>query len=398
MFGGSPFGGSPFGGVVVITIVVQSDTRAGEARGELIFADDREGQASGTFLTPRPLNYQIIIKDRAGNALGQLTNYRKVTFGKRLNNYGSASFDIMVNDSKAPLFIDPRINTIEIWREIGFDKVLVWSGEQALSNGQLNASKNNWAEIFCFDWFEQLRHRYTGAERIFADIDAGTMARTMIDETNTDDATGITIGTISPTKNRDRTYSNQNIMEAIINLANIASGFDFEVTNNKVFNVSSIIGTDKTNSVRLEYGHNIKNVNIVQDFTTPINRAIVLGEPTDATTLQRIDIDDAGLQATYGLREGRLQEMDVSEVATLTDKGTAAINKYGTPLTKVDFDLVSNITPTITDFGIGDGIRLIVKDGMYNIDSEFRVFEWEMTFDKDNQESLSLTLGNFILT
>src|SRR5690606_27872289 len=136
---------------------------------------------------------------------------------------------------------------------------------------------------------------------------------------------------------------------------------------------------------------------IDEDFTNPANRAIVLGEAVDQASLARVERDDLTLQATYKLREMRIQEMDISETQTFEDKGDAAIRKYGQPLIKVDFDLVGNSSPSIIDFRLGDGIRLIVNEGIYGIDEEYRVFEWSVDFDDNNVERLSLILGKFTI-
>lgn len=351
----------------------------------------------GIFDLPKRLGYRIIIKDKDGNALGELDSFRSVRFGKRLNNYGHSEFDIRVGDSKAASFIDLRKNTVEIYREYGLTNTLVWAGEQASSRAILNPSRNNWATVHSFTWFEQLFHRFTPQEVRYDQVDQGEIAEDMINVTNGESPTKITIGTIVPTFDRDRSYYNQNIGEAIINLSNVIAGFDFEVTDLGAFNADSIIGQDKTEDVIFKYGHNITNVDILEDFNNPVNRAIVLGEAIGEDELQRVDRNDAGLQAEYRLREGRLQEMDVSGMSTLEDKGDAAIRKYGLPLLTVEFDLVGNTNPSIDQFTVGDGIRLIIKDGIYNIDEQYRVFEWEVTFDSTNTERLKLTLGKFIL-
>src|SRR5690606_333524 len=129
------------------------------------------------------------------------------------------------------------------------------------------------------------------------------------------------------------------------------------------------IGTDKSNDVVLEYGRNILSCEIVEDFTTPINRAIVLGEATDANELQRIEVDDETLQDEYKVREGLLTEMDVSEIDTMEDKGYAMINKYEMTLIKISHDLLPN-SPNISQFREGDVIRLIIRNGLYNINEE----------------------------
>lgn len=350
---------------------------------------------------PKKLGYRIIVKDSAGNVIGEVDTYNSVKFGKRLNNYGQAEFSMKVADPKAIDFVDLRKNTIEIYRESELSNTLVWAGEQALARARLNESGNNWVTVHSFTWFEQLFHRYTASEVEYGDVgsemDQGAIAEDLIDTTNADDPTKIAIGTITPTFDRIRKYYNQNIAEAIINLANVQNGFDFEVTDAGAFNADLIIGTDKTDSVVFRYGHNVKNVEIIEDFTNPINRAIVLGEAVGETTLQRVERNDSALQTEYGLREGRLQELDVSGLSTLEDKGDASIRKYGEVLLKVEFDLIKNVTPSIDQFTVGDGIRLIIQNGMYNIDEQYRVFEWEVTFDEKSTEKLKLTLGKFIV-
>ena len=350
---------------------------------------------------PKKLGYRIIVKDENGVVLGEVDTFNSVRFGKRLNNYGQAEFSMKVIDEKAGLFVDLRKNTVEIYREDQLNRTLVWAGEQALARARLTESGNNWVTVHSFTWFEQLFHRYTSAFVEYGDVgsemDQGAIAEDLIDTTNADDPTKITIGTITPTFDRIRKYYNQNIAEAIINLANVQNGFDFEVTDAGAFNADLIIGTDKTDSVVFRYGHNVKNVEIIEDFTNPINRAIVLGEAVGETTLQRVERNDSALQTEYGLREGRLQELDVSGLSTLEDKGDASIRKYGEVLLKVEFDLIKNVTPSIDQFTVGDGIRLIIQNGLYNIDEQYRVFEWEVTFDEKSTEKLKLTLGKFIV-
>lgn len=366
--------------------------------------------------------YTILVRDREGNKVGLAHPIKGLKFGKRLNNYGTAEFSIKVNDPMAGDLIDLRKNYIDIFRTVpegiayllqengdfllqeSGDKLVldkagkkVWSGEMAVTRSLLEANGNNWATIRCHTWFEQLYHRFTGVSRRFDGTDAGQIAAQLINETNSDSDTGIKIGIIESTVARDRTYQNQNIAEGIMNLSDVLSGFDFEVDNNRVFNVYNIMGEDKTNSLAFQYGHNTSRVEIIEDFASPANRAIVLGEAIDENNLLRVDRNDISLQSEFGLYEARMIEDDVSTESTMNDKGDALIRKYGTALIKIDFDVVRNITPSIDEFDVGDGVRLIIKDGMYNIDEEYRVFEWQMEVGTDSSEKLSLVLGKFTI-
>lgn len=344
------------------------------------------------------VKYRIKVKDSLGNILGEFDTYRKLSFSKRLNNYGQASFEIPVKDTKLNSLVALRQYTIEIYREEDGVSNLVWAGEQALRKGELDPIKNNWAGIFSYTWFEQLSNRFTDAERIFTGIDQGEIAWTLIDETQTQDDGdfGIVEGTIEETVERDREYFNDNIMESIINLSNVLGGFDFEVTDLKQFNVASIIGVDRTDSITLTYGLNITKCSITEDFSNPVNRAIILGEATDETSLQRVERNDVPSQDLYKVRENVESQMDVSELTTLEDMGDAMLRKYKSRLFKVDVDILPS-SIKVTDFAMGDLVRLKIQDGIYDIDETYRIFEYSVSVDHLNKETLKLVLGNFTI-
>lgn len=340
------------------------------------------------------VSYKIQVRDSNGDILGEFDTYRNLEFNKRLNNYGSCSFQVLDTDSKASSLVALRRYQVYIYRVVDGDDALVWAGEQAMREGELNIEKSNWITIHCYDWLEQLNHRYTADEVIFTDEDAGDIAFSLIDTTqgDTDGDLGITEGTIETTVDRDRTYFNQNIMDAIINLANVISGFDFEINDQKIFNVYGVKGSDKSDTIILEYGRNLTKCHIVEDFTQPGNRAIVLGEATGEDNLQRVERNDTDSQAIYGLREQLISEMDVSELDTLQDKGDAVIRKYATSLLQVDIDILKS-SVAISDFSLGDLVSLKIQNGIYDIDEAYRVFEWHIQYDFDNTETLSLVLG-----
>lgn len=391
MLGFCAIGSHPIGGLFDADFVGEISERQVQTLGIQEADSDRTLQVRSTFLFDMPLNYRVVVPD-----LGELNNFRRLTLGKRLNNYGQAEFDVSVSDDKASL-IDLRKNTIEIYREHGTDSTRVWAGEQAVRRSNLDFKGNNWSEIICYTWFEQFFHRFTESFERYELEDAGDVIEGLISTTQakTDGDFGVTSGTIDTTYTADVIYQNDNIGDAILGLAD--GGLDFEITDAKVLNVSSILGEDKTNDVIIEYGHNVTRMTITEDFSRPVNQSIVLGEVIDEDNLQRIERTDTSARSDYKLRQMRMNQLEPAIQSIFEDKGDAAIRKYKVPLIKVDFDITKNYTPSIDQFGIGDGIRLIVKDGIYNIDEEYRVFEWEITFDKDNTEKLTLILGKFTI-
>ena len=179
----------------------------------------------------------------------------------------------------------------------------------------------------------------------------------------------------------------------MISLANMTGGFDFEVTNGKELNNYEFKGIDRSDEIILEYGINIKKIRLTEDFSKPATRAIILG--SDGKDQVRTEVDDLVAQGVYGLREYVFNQLEESEQTTFEDTGNAVLRKYGSPLMKVSMDLVRGITPTIDDFALGDIITLIVQRGTYDIKEPFRVYEWEVSYNDDNTETLKLTLSNF---
>lgn len=346
------------------------------------------------------ITYKILVKDASDNEIGEFEKFRKLKFSKRLNNYGACQFEIPVGDEKVSSLISLRRYTVWIYRydETGSEQ-LIWSGEQVNRQGNLDDKGGNWATIYCYDWLELLNSRYTGNDVVYDGIDAGQIAWDLIDDsqTPTNGDFGITEGTIEATQDRDRTYYNHNVLEEIIKLANVINGFDFEITTSKVFNVYDFIGVDRSDEVILEYGINIKSMRITEDFSKIVNRAIVLGDTGYVGDSIRVERNDTGQQALYKIREAQISEMTTSETSTLNDKGDALIRKYEAPLYKISMDIVRGGNPSIADFAIGDIIKLIVKSGIYDINEDFRIYEWTLTYNDDNTESMDLVLGNFYL-
>lgn len=338
------------------------------------------------------MTYSLKVKDGSNNFIGEFDKFRNLKFGKRINNYGSMAFEVPLNDPKAESLVGLRIYSVWVYR----DGDLIWSGEQVMRQSKLTDKGDNWATIYCFTWFEQLAGRHTGATRTFTAEDAGNIAWTLIDETQTDSDFGITQGTIEVTMDRDVIYENQNIAEAITNLSNVINGFDFEVSDTKVFNVFGTQGVDRTELI-FEYGHNITNITISEDFAHPANRAIILGDSGVVSDPLRVERDDAGSQTQYKLREVVSNEMNTVESATLEEKGDALLRKYGSPLFKISMDLVRSSFPTIADFALGDIVTLKVQSGIYNIEDTYRIYEWSIDYDENDTEKLDLVLAKFII-
>jgi hypothetical protein len=294
-----------------------------------------------------------------------------------------------------------RQYTVWIYRVKDDSETLVWAGEQATREAKLDDGGNNWITIHCFDWLELLNTRLTVYEEVYEWQNVGFIIKDLITKTQADGSygdLGITFAADIETAvdiSRDLTLHNDNIMEAIIGLSDTSPGFDLVMNHQKVLRIADVIGEDKTNDVVLEYGVNIASCRIVEDFTKPTNRAVILGNAIGEETMQRVEVDDTTSQGIYKLREQKYSDMDEVDLAMFTDRGNALLRKYKDPLMKVDVQLTGSSRPNISEFDCGDSVKLIIVSGPYAINADYRVFEWEVSYDDDNAERLSITLGNF---
>jgi len=96
-------------------------------------------------------------------------------------------------------------------------------------------------------WLAYFQKRFTS--NVYSNTDAGAIAWGIINTAQgvTDGSIGVTMGTVAATKNRDRTFDRDEIANAIMKMSadNVKDGFDFEISNEKVFTVAARLGSDK---------------------------------------------------------------------------------------------------------------------------------------------------------
>lgn len=216
--------------------------------------------------------------------------------------------------------------------------------------------------------YASLQSRFTDTD--FTSTDAGHIFSGLITETNAVSSTGIRLGTIANTVNRDRTYVDQNILEAGENLAALADGFDFEfvaVNEGAIvakLDVFSSQGSNVSSNVVFEYGDGtIGNVASVSRQTLhPINKAVVIGEPQDGADPPRGIATDSASIAKYGMFEKRIQATDGTiEQATL-DQSAASLLRPGL-IRVVGFQPAHDSFSPWDDFWLGDTVGLAVRHG-----------------------------------
>lgn len=336
------------------------------------------------------MRYQIIIRDKSGNELGEFTEWQSLRFNDKLNNYGSCSFYVPVTSQELLSLVSLRRYETIIKR----DGQIVWAGEQANRHVSLQRNSANLVEIISFTFLEMLNSRYTPAFVRYDATDQGEILQDLVEDSQavTDGDLGFTFGTVETTVNRDREYYTQNIMEAYINMSNVIDGPDFYITHDKEINIVAHKGIDKSRTVIFEWGTNIESVDIDDNFSNPCNQALVLGAGFGSN--QGIGtFTDATVRGIYKLRQQRVSEIDVSDQDTLDAKAEALVRKYKTPLMSLDMVQLPNKLPNFGTFALGDTGQVRIQHGIYNIDNRFRNYGYNVSVSKDNKESISYIVG-----
>lgn len=338
--------------------------------------------------------YRIQVKDKSGNKIGEFTDWTSLSFNKALNYYGQCQFTVPINQYGLDYLTGLRKYEVDILR----NNAVVWSGEQVARTGGLKYGSANLVTFTCYDYLEMLNYMYTEQSQVYTQVDAGAIAWDLIDtfQQKTGGDLGFTQGTIEATKLRDRKYYSENIMELIIRLTEVLEGFDFEITNDKVFNVYYRKGIDRSNTTVLQYGVNIREVKkISSDFTAPCNQAIILGEQIDEIQ-ERTETTDNSSVNTYGLRQGMDTAYNVTEEETLTDKGGEMVRRKKNPILTLELTQMTGTQPEFGSILVGDTIRVMIDESIYQINSKFRVYGIDVKVSQNNDEVIEYLISSLV--
>lgn len=329
--------------------------------------------------------YSIRIRNKSGDYIGEVINWKDLKFNERLNDYGTCTFTIPVSDQQTKDLIGLRTLETVIFR----DGSIVWAGEQSSRRVTLEANSSNRIEIQSFTFFEMLNSMYSSRFVRYNGVDQGQIMKGLVDtwQATTGGDLGLTFNTIPATTNRDRSYYSYNVMQAWQNMSNVADGPDFYFHPDKSIDILPKVGIDKSTQVFFDWDINIAQIDINDDFTNPVNRAIMMGEGYGEEQVV-ITITNPTTRDIYGLRGKTFSEIDVSNSNLLIDKGTSQLNKLGTPVRTIKFSQLSNTNPQFGEVKVGDTVRIRLDEGIYNINDRYRIYEYNVKIDDNGVEAI----------
>lgn len=339
------------------------------------------------------MTFKLFIKDASG-VTWQLP-YQDFSITETLNKDRSASITLSREDVEA---VASNYNiTGEFILKSGYREVYTYDEDDNLIYGGYvaelyrsgGASDSGQFTVTSKGFFNLFAKRFTDDLEAYSSADLSDIAWGLINTSQslTYGNFGITRGADPTTRNADRTYNYKNIKEAIegISNENVANGIDFEIDNNKVFNVYYPEKGSKRNNIILKRGFNIEDYTIRTILTDSMTNQIIVfgGGYGEASQVVTRDAENT-YKSNYFLLQETLSEKDVVLTATLEEKGDAQLEsrKYPRDIITVGCNYEN---PTYTDYSLGD--RLKVEIPQDNINNFYRVIN--RTLDHTGRVTLS---------
>lgn len=344
--------------------------------------------------------YSIEVVDPSGLLLADLTGRadgRSLTKSRNEADEITWSIDLDEWERYCRLLnVDPKIILIPNASEIRIKR-----GQKYLGGGQITyidttlGSNQETVSVRATGFLNLFKDRYT--DNVYTGIQATTIASDLITttQTGTNRSFGITIGNLATVGVHDRTHQRTNIKEALQNLTNVQTNpFDFDFTYDKVFNTYPQIGSQRPDII-FEYPGNIKSARIPLDGTGLANSIIVLGSGFGTDAAATATANDTGSQANYKVREKVVLENNTESTTTLQEDGQIELALWSTPSEVPQITVNGNVAPFITDYGIGDYVlvRIVGHKWLDHINTYYRVEKYSLTVDKDDVETIQLSLS-----
>lgn len=359
-------------------------------------------------MTPLP-DLTWVLCDHTGSPLrgSHIAQKRRLVASRNRSMEARLSFGL--HDEAAISVFEALRNGIPQLRVyLGNDPTPVFSGHWTPMKGSSAVDSESMVDLVFRDAFDRLAYRWTDVlTTTYTALDAGLIAKDLIDDLATavvlmPTPTGIATNTawIEPTKERDRTYVNKNVAEAIIELTEVIEGFDWYPTyldprdnagSTMRFNVAARpAGTDRTSDVRFEYGAGTLENCSGYSFSTSLPITLFRTTGTDPLGGDSQEGGHDAALARYGAYMAVAAFPDVTETATLAEHGFALLRDA--PAHVTDFSPDPELSPLPwRDFWVGDTVSWLVDDGAMQEQSAMIVQSIEIGIDdSDNIDDLKI--------
>jgi len=343
--------------------------------------------------------YEVIIKDPSTDDIWELIP-RSYNFTETLNKEPKATFTFSFEEIKKTA--DTNDTTVVNMFTAALREIYISRNGTKIFYGVITdfdvdpeAGGSRKVTVKAMGFFGLFKKRIIGigVEEYYSTTDAGDIAWDLIDNSQLDDYPysdwGITEGSITASKNRDRGYLFDNLYDSIIKLSNdnLADGFDFDIDNTKQFNVYyPTKGTSRPNVVFDDRTMN-KWAYSKQLISGMVNQVHVLGEGFNDDILYETRTAGTSYRTPFGTLEEKLDARNVSVATTLQDKGDKRLALAKDPVITVKNVEHFDDGIAFTDYNLGDTVVINLPELAVNSVSK-RVRE--RTFTMKTPDSIGL--------
>ncbi len=331
-------------------------------------------------------DYRIETRLRDGTYV-QTLPYSNLQYEIGRNKPYGCRFDLpLYHEAVTSSTIQPGLHEIWVWRNGSLVKAgPLWDVVPSSSTGKLNCNAMD-----ILDYFDtRLTHAQT-----FSAVDQTAIAWGLINYTQglTNGGLGVVSGTLGTGITRSATwkdYDNKYILEAITDISQMTSGFDFDITpSTRAFN--AYYPRPQTNrNLKLYYQQHIRHYSVQYWGKYMRNAVQVQGvEPNLSVAI------DTTSRSTYGLREYADSYRDAQLITDLNNYASKIrdqrkdVKAY--PSISLHQDFIDIFDTNVIQ--LGDLLGVVIQDGYVNIDTTLRYETAQISVDKQGSESIVLYL------
>jgi hypothetical protein len=356
--------------------------------------------------------YKLVLANSSFTPQDEIKQFGSFQFTRSLNKLATLSFQVRI-DNPLGLSLSAADRYVKAYR----NNVLVFVGP-IISAVETAERSTQTIAITCADAGWTLSKRLAGKSgtgTLFSTVtDRAQIAKTLIDTTNTEAATGITTANYAQTAGSAITYKAgpyRKVLEAVQELGNALDGFDWRIhpvenwvngalsgVNIGAIQMAPVIYAQKPNAV-FEYGpgtrSNVLSYSKARTRDGQANRVFHLGnDPATPNTG-----NNSAAQTTWGLLED-VAQADITDATMRQKLVDEHVAVRGNPR-----DLISvtpHIDPGVTgrlplpfvDYDVGDEITFrAVANKVVRFSGALRVYAINVTVDQETGfERVTLTL------
>jgi hypothetical protein len=300
------------------------------------------------------------------------------------------------DDSKASWTLPGRHPQTAIIDELETDLVVARDG-LALFRGRINASDDTLSPNVHTCTFSAVDYRGFLERRIvwptstttFAQVDQASIAATLINDSQSLGTLGITAAPAATGVKRDRTYDvGSTVGELISSLGRAANGFEWDISPTLALRVFYPARGVTTPVFVAEYGRNVSDV----------RRTVASGDFANAIRFSGKDEVPATTRVIAPGPEGRWERQlgnpDLTTAAAIAEQANGAIAVTSTITPSYSVTLAPGVwAPGVV--WLGDMIRLLIRSGRLDVDTNARVVGVGIEIGEDGDEQVSLQLARY---